>query len=55
MAFVGQNTDLWDVPVKQAIKVMQKIWDTTNGHEYKITASSLVCQKVMIGLFLEWF
>jgi len=46
MAFVGQTADPWDVPIKQAVEVMQKIWDATNGHEYKITASSAVCQKV---------
>ncbi|KAH9010534.1 hypothetical protein EDB85DRAFT_2161179 [Lactarius pseudohatsudake] len=29
----------------QAVEVMQKIWDATNGHEYEITSSSAVCQK----------
>lgn len=42
MAFVGQTVDPWDVPIKQAVQVMQKIWDATNGSEYEITASSAV-------------
>jgi hypothetical protein len=46
MAFVGQTANPWDVPVKQAVEVMQKIWDATNGHEYKITPVSVVWQKV---------
>jgi len=50
MAFVGQTVDPWDVPVKQAVQVMQKIWDATNDSEYEITASSAVFQKVYDGL-----
>ena len=42
MAFVGQTVDPWDVPIKQAVQVMQKIWNATNGSEYEITASSAV-------------
>jgi hypothetical protein len=43
MAFVGQTADPWDVPIKQAVEVMEKIWIATNGHEYKIMAFSSVC------------
>ena len=46
MAFVGQTTDPWDVPVKQSVKVMQNIWDAVSSDEYEITASSAVYQKV---------
>ena len=34
------------MPVKQAVEVMQKIWDATCHREYKITPSTPVCQKV---------
>jgi hypothetical protein len=51
MAFVGQTADPWDVPVKQAIKVMQKIWDATSDIEYEITSSSPVYQKVSNQFF----
>jgi hypothetical protein len=46
MEFVGKTADPWDVPVKQAIKVMQKIWDTTSSYDYEITSSSIIYQKV---------
>ena len=46
MAFVGQTTNPWDVPVKQSVEVMQKIWDTTSHIEYEIVGSSAVHQKV---------
>jgi hypothetical protein len=46
MAFVGQTADPWDVPIKQSIKVMQKIWNFTSGKEYEITTSSAIYQKV---------
>ena len=46
MAFVGQTTDPWDVPTKQSVKVMQKIWDSTNGNEYEISTSTAIYQKV---------
>ena len=46
MAFVSQTVDPWDVPVKQAVEVMQKIWDATSAHEYEITTSTPVYQKV---------
>jgi hypothetical protein len=46
MAFVGQTADPWDAPVKQLVKVMQKIWDETNSYQYKITSSTSVYQKV---------
>jgi hypothetical protein len=51
MAFVGQTADPWDVPVKQAVKVMQKIWDATTDNEYEITTSTAVFHKVRIGFF----
>ncbi|KAH9166464.1 hypothetical protein EDB89DRAFT_1910690 [Lactarius sanguifluus] len=54
MAFVGQTADPWDVPIKQAVEVMQKIWDATNGHEYEITSSSAVCQKAIQRLADSW-
>jgi hypothetical protein len=46
MAFVGQTADPWDVPVKQSVQVMQKIWDATSRYEYEITASAAIYQKV---------
>jgi hypothetical protein len=46
MAFVGQIADPWDVPAKQAVLVMQKIWDATNTREYEITTSTAVYKKV---------
>jgi hypothetical protein len=51
MAFVGQTADPWDVPVKQAIEVMQKIWDATTDIEYEITAATAVHLKVSDRLF----
>ena len=53
MVFVGQTTDPWDVPVKWAVEVMQKIWDSTTLHTYKITCSGLVYQKVRTW-FCSW-
>jgi hypothetical protein len=46
MEFVGQTANPWDVPVKQSIQVMQKIWDATSAYQYEITPSSIVYQKV---------
>jgi hypothetical protein len=46
MVFVSQTVDPWDVPVKQAVEVMQKIWDATCDCEYEIMPSTQVCQKV---------
>jgi len=46
MAFVGQVTDPWDVPVKQSVQMMQKIWDATSRYEYEITTSAAIYQKV---------
>src|SRR5882762_4264065 len=46
MAYVGQLMDPWDIPAKQAIETMQKIWDTTGGPDYVITTSTAVYQKV---------
>jgi hypothetical protein len=46
MEFFGQTADPWDVPVKQSVKVMQKIWDETNSYQYEITTSTSVHQKV---------
>jgi len=38
--------DPWDVPVKQSVLVMQKIWDATSTYEYEMTASTTVYKKV---------
>jgi hypothetical protein len=46
MAFVGQTINPWEVPVKQAVQVMQKIWNATSDIEYEITSSSGIFQKV---------
>ena len=46
MAFVGQTMNPWDVPIKQLVKVMQKIWDATNSNEYEIMVSTAVYHKV---------
>ena len=46
MAFFGQSSDPWDVPVKQSVLVMQKIWDATSVNEYEIMTKTSVYQKV---------
>ena len=46
MVFVSQTADPWDVPVRQAVEVMPKIWDATCDHEYNIMSSTPVFQKV---------
>lgn len=46
MAFVGQTSDPWDVPIKQSVEVMQKIWDATSGNEFEITTSTAIYHKV---------
>jgi len=46
MAFVGQTVDPWDVPVKQAVAVMQKIWNAISSEPYEITDSAPVYKKV---------
>ena len=46
MAFVGQTADPWDVPIKQSVSVMQKIWNTLSTYKYEITASTAVYKKV---------
>jgi hypothetical protein len=46
MVFVGQTADPWDVPVKQLVQVMQKIWDETSRYDYEITTSTAIYQKV---------
>jgi hypothetical protein len=46
MAFVGQTMNPWDVPVKQSIMVMQKIWDATSNFEYVVTTDTAVYHKV---------
>ena len=53
MVFVGQTADPWDVPVKRAVEVMQKIWDSTTSRTYKITCSGPVYQKVRTW-FCSW-
>jgi hypothetical protein len=46
MAFVGQTANPWDIPSKQAVAVMQKIWDAISRKPYEITSSGVVYQKV---------
>ena len=46
MVFIGQTADPWDVPVKRAVEVMQKIWNSTSLREYEITNLTPVYQKV---------
>ena len=46
ITFVAQTTDPWDVPVKRAVEVMQKIWNATSLREYEITNLTPVYQKV---------
>jgi hypothetical protein len=46
ITFVSQTADPWDVPVRQAIEVMQKIWDATSDDKYEIMTSTLVYQRV---------
>ena len=53
MAFVGQTVDPWDVPVKQAVVVMQKIWDAIGSLPYEIMSSSVVYLKVCNWLSLR--
>ncbi|KAF8264143.1 hypothetical protein EI94DRAFT_1703489 [Lactarius quietus] len=40
MTFVAQTMDPCNVPVAQALEVMQKIWDATSSFKYKIETSS---------------
>ncbi|KAM6503850.1 hypothetical protein JOM56_000793 [Amanita muscaria] len=54
MAFVGQTADPWDVPVKQSLMVMQKIWDATNNHDYEIATSTALYQKTVQRLADSW-
>ena len=42
MAFVSQSSNPWDVPVKQSVLVMQKIWDATSVNEYEIMTKTSV-------------
>ena len=53
MAFVGQTSNPWDVPVKQALNVMQKIWDACSAYKYEITTSCAVYQKVRVFIGSE--
>jgi hypothetical protein len=46
IAFVGQTQDPWVVSDKQAVEVMQKIWNATCSYEYKINIHTQVYQKV---------
>jgi hypothetical protein len=46
MAFVGQTMNPWDIPVKQSLEVMQKIWDATSSFDYVITTDTAVYHKV---------
>ena len=57
MAFVSQTSNPWDVPVKQALNVMQKIWIARSDYnlKYEITSPSAVYQKVLVCVFFFWF
>ena len=46
ITFIAQTRDPWDVPVMQAVDVMQKIWNMTSSFKYKIMTSTPVYQKV---------
>ncbi|KAF8268670.1 hypothetical protein EI94DRAFT_1800187 [Lactarius quietus] len=46
MTFVAQTADPWDIPVAQALEVMQKIWDVTSSFKYKIETSSAYIKKL---------
>ena len=50
MQYVGSSPNPWDIPAKQAVEIMQKIWDATGGPDYVITTSTAVYQKVC-GMF----
>ncbi|KAH9058004.1 hypothetical protein EDB83DRAFT_2224795 [Lactarius deliciosus] len=54
MAFVGQTNDPWEVPVRQSVQVMQKIWDATGGRKYEITAKTAIYQKTVQRLADSW-
>ncbi|KAH8980733.1 hypothetical protein EDB86DRAFT_3087613 [Lactarius hatsudake] len=54
MAFVGQTNDPWEVPVRQSVQVMQKIWDATGGIEYEITSKTAIYQKTVQRLTDSW-
>ncbi|KAI0284420.1 hypothetical protein BC826DRAFT_1056284 [Russula brevipes] len=45
VAFVGQTANPCDVPVEEAVRVMQMIWNATTDYEYEITPSTGVYQK----------
>ena len=55
MAFVGQTANPWDVPAKQAIQVMQKIWNDTTDNEYEIMTSTAVYLKVCFSFDPKWY
>lgn len=50
IAYVGQTQNPWVVSDKQAVEVMQKIWNATCSYEYKINIHTQVYQKVR-----DWF
>ncbi|KAH9038774.1 hypothetical protein EDB85DRAFT_2141661 [Lactarius pseudohatsudake] len=54
MAFVGQTNNPWEVPARQSVQVMQKIWDATSEHEFEITTSTTVYQKTVQRLADSW-
>ena len=41
IAYVSQTSNPWDVPVKQALNVMQKIWDACSAYKYEIRNHNL--------------
>ena len=46
MAFVSQTSNPWEVPTKQSINIMLKIWDATSRHKYEIMTLTAIYQKV---------
>ena len=46
MAFVGQTANPWEVPARQSVVVMQKIWNASGGRDYEIKETTAVYQKV---------
>ena len=55
MAFVGQTLDPWDITDKQALEVMQKIWDATCAYTVSMRYQSIhkFIKKYVIGLAPE--
>ena len=55
MSFVSQLLDPWDIPSKQALEVMQTVWNATSGNEYQITTSTVVYVKFSVSYITNIF